>query len=94
MIIKTVSDEKIDSSKLQTAGKDYAEEMLAAIAANPNAITGKARQRIIDELAATLNRNKDASHKLGDSRNALAEIYRTLTGIDADEIDDDPTYNK
>lgn len=78
MIISAINREKIDSGKLQTAGKDYADTILAAIQRNPGAISGVARARLLQELATTLDPNREASEKLGDSKKVLEEIQRRL----------------
>lgn len=78
MIISAINREKIDSGKLQVAGKDYADTILAAIMRNPTAITPSARARLRAELETTLDPNREASEKLGDSKKVLEAIQRRL----------------
>jgi len=78
MILDAVNREKIDSGKLQVAGKDYADVILATVLNNPGAISATARARLLEELNTTLDPSRDSSQKLGDSKSVLEEIRRRL----------------
>lgn len=82
MIISAINREKLDAGKLQGAGKDYADTILRAVRnAAPGDITAEARARLMLELGVTLDPNREASEKLGDSRKVLEDIASTLGAV-------------
>ena len=78
MILSTVAAEKIDSGKLQTAGKDYAIALREALEAGAGGLTAESRGRLLKELETTLDPNREASEKLGDSKQELEKIRNLL----------------
>jgi hypothetical protein len=77
-IIAAINAEKIDAGKLQVAGKDYSDAIYRAVQNNSAAITPAARRRLKAELGTTLDRSRDASEKLGDSRPPLENLDSIL----------------
>lgn len=78
MIINAINNEKLDSGKLQAAGRDYSMVILDAIKNNPSAISDKAAKRFMQELGTTLDSTRQASEKLGDSKPVLEDILAEI----------------
>lgn len=79
MIITAINNQKLDSKKLQTAGKDYAAVIMDAVSSNPDSINEDAKARLLAELNTTLDPEREASEGLGDSKPVLENI-RDLLG--------------
>lgn len=80
MILRSIQAGKIDSKKLQTAGKDYAEAILGAVQSNPGALTQAQRDSLLASLTQTLDPKREASEGLADSRPYLIEMFEMYGG--------------
>lgn len=79
LIVSVVEAGKVDSGKLQTAGKDYSEALLNAVrTAPPGAISAERRSQLLEQLNITLDPNREAYEKLGDSQDALKTLRDSL----------------
>lgn len=84
MILKAIQMDKLDSKKLQTAGKDYASIIRRAIKSNPDAIPPEQMANLMNGLAQTLDPTREASEGLADSRKHLEAIFKKFGGqVDA-----------
>jgi len=88
LIGTAVTRQKLDSKKLQSAGKDYADVIFEAVKTDTT-ITPEAKQRLLSELAVTLDPAREASEALGDSKAVLYSIQDNIAieGINDGQID-------
>ncbi len=80
MIIKSINMGKIDSKKMQSAGKDYMQSIFNAMDAKPEALNPDARAKLLAELAKTLDPSREASEGLADSAPYLQRMVTNLGG--------------
>ena len=80
MIITAINNGKIDSKKLQGAGKDYAKAVFEAMDSLPGDINATAKTKLLAELAKTLDPKREASEGLADSLPFLQSMVDNLGG--------------
>ncbi len=80
MILKAIKMKKLDSKKLQTAGKDYASIIERAIRKNPDALEPGEIANLMNSLSQTLDPRREASEGLADSRGYLEDIFTRFGG--------------
>lgn len=90
LIQNAVSNQKLDSGKFQGAGLDYSTAINNAIEAAPGGtLPTDSRHRILEELARTLDPDREASEGLGDSKPKLQQLQDILAleAIENREVD-------
>jgi len=81
MIVSAIMKGKIDSGKLQVAGNDYATAMLRAVQSEEGKkISGEKKDKLIRQIAITLDPSRESSERLGDSSETLEKILTEVSG--------------
>lgn len=79
MVMDVIGKGKIDSGKLQSAGNDYATAILEAVKnRGVSSISNDMRKKLIQHLDITLDPNREAFEKLGDSEKTLKKLRKLL----------------
>lgn len=79
MIVSVVDAGKVDSGKLQSAGRDYAEALRDALKSpSASTLSDMRKAELFEQLEITLDPSREAFEKLGDSKDALKELRDLL----------------